>query len=57
MTDTELDEIEARLQAGDDSRLRDDLRKLLEEVRTLRGYVLHAEETIVQEVVKSSSLR
>jgi len=56
MTDTELNEIEGRLQAGDDSRLRADVRKLIEEVRTLRSYVQHAEETIVQEVLKSAPL-
>ena len=56
MTDTELNEIEGRLQAGDHSRLREDVRKLIEEVRTLRGYVQHAEETIVQEVLKSAPL-
>ena len=53
MTETELDEIEARLNARDDSRIHEDLRKLIEEVRTLRGFVTHAEQAIVQEFVKN----
>ncbi len=56
MSESELDEIEARLSAGDDSRLRDDLRRLIEEVRTLRGYVTHAEESAVHELVKNPPL-
>ena len=53
LTDAELDAIEARSNAGDDSRIHEDLRMLIEEVRTLRGFVAHAEEVIVQEVVKN----
>ncbi len=56
MSESELDEIEARLNAGDDSRIRDDLRRLIEEVRTLRGYVNHAEESAVHELVKNPPL-
>jgi hypothetical protein len=56
MTEAELDEIEARLKAGDTSRRHEDLKKLIEEVRTLRGFITHAEEAIVQEVVKNPPL-
>ncbi len=56
MSESELDEIEARLIARDESRIRDDLRRLIEEVRTLRGYVSHAEESMVHELVKNPPL-
>ncbi len=56
MSESELDEIEARLNAGDDSQIREDIRKLIEEVRTLRGYVNHAEEAMVHELVKNPPL-
>lgn len=56
MSESELDEIEARLNAGDDSRIRDDLRRLIEEVRMLRGCVNHAEEAMVRELVKNPPL-
>ncbi len=53
MTEAELDAIEARLNAGDDARIHEDVRRLIEEVRTLRGVVTHAEGAIVQEVLKN----
>jgi hypothetical protein len=53
MTEDELDEIESRCQRGDLSRAKQDMDRLIEEIRTLKGFIDQAGAEAAKEVLRN----